>query len=211
MGAEVHAVAPVAGAMDINAVRDLIAARRFNEIAAFCESLELEYAARGSEHGEDWPYAIHILGHIYNSDLDSARFLWKRIPDSIKQSQMELAQVWKIGQCMWTHDYVAVHEAIRGFDWTPDVKQVVAAVAEDFSRKIFRLLSTAYSTLSIPDAASFFGLTESETIALAEQQGWILDPTSQMFNVRSIPPTAEQKLDTSNLQNLTEYVFHLEH
>jgi hypothetical protein len=28
----------------------------------------------------DWPAALHLLGHIFNNDLEDARFLWKRLP-----------------------------------------------------------------------------------------------------------------------------------
>ena len=43
------------------------------------------------------------------------------------------------------------------------------------------------------------------------QQGWILDPASQMLSVKKQQIVKEQKLDPSKLQNLTEYVFYLEH
>jgi len=43
------------------------------------------------------------------------------------------------------------------------------------------------------------------------QQGWTVDPASQMLIVKKQPVVTEQKLDHSKLQRLTEYVFHLEH
>lgn len=43
------------------------------------------------------------------------------------------------------------------------------------------------------------------------QQGWILDPASQMLTVKKQQIVKEQKLDPGKLQNLTEYVFYLEH
>lgn len=45
----------------------------------------------------------------------------------------------------------------------------------------------------------------------ALQQGWTVDPTSQMLTVKKQAVATEQKLDPSKLQRLTEYVFHLEH
>lgn len=47
--------------------------------------------------------------------------------------------------------------------------------------------------------------------AVVQQQGWAVDPASQMLTVKKRPIVTEQKLDASKLQNLTEYVFHLEH
>lgn len=43
------------------------------------------------------------------------------------------------------------------------------------------------------------------------QQGWIIDPASRMLTVKKQQTVTEQKLDSSKLQRLTEYVFHLEH
>lgn len=46
---------------------------------------------------------------------------------------------------------------------------------------------------------------------LTQQHGWVLDPASQMLTVRPMSSVANKKTDSSQLQNLTEYVFHLEH
>lgn len=43
------------------------------------------------------------------------------------------------------------------------------------------------------------------------QQGWVVDPDSRMLTVKKQPVKTEQKLDSSKLHRLTEYVFHLEH
>ena len=45
----------------------------------------------------------------------------------------------------------------------------------------------------------------------ALQHGWSVDPASRMLTVKKQPVVTEQKLDSSKLQRLTEYVFHLEH
>ncbi|MCO5556363.1 hypothetical protein L7F22_009911 [Adiantum nelumboides] len=168
-------------------------------------------AAKGVEKPSDWPYAIQLLGHIVISDLNGARFLWKRIPADAKQSQPELTAAWKIGQCLWTHDYAGVHNALQCYPWSPAVQQIVNAIKDDYSRKNFKLLSTAYSTISVADAAKFLGLTESETVKSTTQNGWTLDPASNMLTVVPAVNLAAQKLDASKLQDLTEYVFHLEH
>lgn len=198
-------------AMNVSVLHDSIDSGRFADIGSLSEGIELELAASGLEKPDDWPYVIHLLGYIYVSDLSSARFLWKRIPANVKQNHPELIAAWKIGQCMWTYDHAGVHEALRSYSWSPAVKQLVAAIAEDYSRRIMKLLSTAYSTISVSDAARFLGLTEDETIRCTMQEGWTLDSVSKMLIVQSASPVAEQTLDSSNLQNLTEYVFHLEH
>ena len=32
-----------------------------------------------------WPYALHLLAHLYHGNLEDARLLWMQIPDSAKQ------------------------------------------------------------------------------------------------------------------------------
>lgn len=197
--------------MKFTLLHDAINSGRFAEIGSFCESLEIELAAKGLEKPDDWPYAVQLLGHIYVTDLNSARFLWKRIPGTVKQSHPELVAAWKIGQCMWTYDHAGVHKALRSYSWSPAVQQLVLAIAEEYSRRIMKLLSTAYSTISVSDAARFLGLTEDEAVKRTIQEGWTLDSVSKMLTVQFTSPVASQKLDASKLQNLTEYVFDLEH
>lgn len=60
---------------------------------------------------------------------NSARFLWKKIPAAIKEGRPEVVAVWRIGQKLWTRDYVGVYEAIREFSWTPEVQPIVASFA----------------------------------------------------------------------------------
>lgn len=43
------------------------------------------------------------------------------------------------------------------------------------------------------------------------ENGWTVDATSQMVTVKKEAVKREQKVDSSKLQRLTEYVFHLEH
>ncbi|GBG78248.1 hypothetical protein CBR_g26281 [Chara braunii] len=159
----------------------------------------------------DWPYGVHILGHVINHDLNSARFLWKRIPTNIKQSNQELAAVWAIVQKMWLRNRAQCHEAIRGFPWSPILQPVIAAVAEDYRESMYKLLCTAYSTISLADAAAFLGLPECDTVNLMVSRGCSIDPATKMLTVRARPTVTDQKTNMGHLQKLTEYVFHLEH
>ncbi|OVA01453.1 hypothetical protein BVC80_509g24 [Macleaya cordata] len=168
-------------------------------------------AAEGIAFQEEWPYAIHLLGHIYANDVNSARYLWKSIPSSIKESQAEVVAAWKIGQQLWMRDYAGVYEAIRGFDWSPEAQGLVSSFSELYTNRMFQLLLSAYSTISIGDTSLFLGMNEEDATNYALQHGWVVDPASGMLTVKKQPIATEQKLDHSKLQRLTEYVFHLEH
>ncbi|ERN08721.1 hypothetical protein AMTRI_Chr11g99280 [Amborella trichopoda] len=197
--------------MDLTLLKEAIASKSYDQVADICDELELQFAARGVNYQNEWPYAIHLLGHIYVQDINNARFIWKRTPSAIKESQPEVVAVWKIGQCLWTHDYAGVHDAIRGFDWSAEVKDLVSAFSESYTKRMFDLLSSAYSTITVADVTKFLGLSEEGVTNYALQHGWTIDPESKMLTVRKMPKVVQQKLDPSKLQNLTEYVFHLEH
>ncbi|EEF34428.1 cop9 signalosome complex subunit 8 (csn complex subunit 8), putative [Ricinus communis] len=176
--------------MDFTPLTDALASKSYDTISDICDQLMLK--------------AILIL-------FNSARFLWKSIPSAVKENQPEVVATWRIGQRLWTRDYAGVHEALRGFDWSQETRVLVAAFSELYTKRMFQLLLSAYSTISIQDAALYLGMTEDDAANYVLQQGWIVDPASQMITVKKQPIVTEQKLDSSKLQWLTEYVFHLEH
>ncbi|XP_039029355.1 COP9 signalosome complex subunit 8-like [Hibiscus syriacus] len=197
--------------MDFSVLNEALASKSFDKVADICDALMLQVVAEGVPFRDEWPFAVHLLGHIYVDDVNSARFLWKSIPATIKESQPELVAAWKIGQKLWTRDYAGVYEAIRGFDWTQQTRVLVAAFSELYTKRMFELLQSAYSTISIQDAAQFLGMSEEDATNYVLRQGWTVDPTSPMLTVTKQAIVKEQKLDPGKLQRLTEYVFHLEH
>ncbi|KAI0528595.1 hypothetical protein KFK09_001137 [Dendrobium nobile] len=197
--------------MDLLELQDALASKSFQRIGEICDELMLQVASSGISFQQEWPYSIHLLGHLYVNDLNSARFLWKSIPSGIKESQAEVVAAWKIGQCLWIRDYAGVYAAIRGFNWSPEALGLVTAFEESYTKRNFQLLVSAYSTISVTDTAQFLGMSEDDATNYVLQHGWTLDSTSRMLSVRKPEIITEQKLDSSKLQRLTEYVFHLEH
>ncbi|KAK4339964.1 hypothetical protein RND71_041426 [Anisodus tanguticus] len=197
--------------MDTSLLNKALASKSYDKIADICDNLMLQDAAEGIDFQDEWPYEIHLLGHIYNNDTNNARFMWKKIPAAIKEARPEVVAVWKIGQKLWTRDYAGVHEAIREYSCSTEVQPIVASFAELYKKRMFELLLSAYSTISIQDAARFLGMNENDATNYVLQQGWVLDSASQMLTVKKQAVITEQKLDPSKLQRLTEYVFYLEH
>ncbi|THG01273.1 hypothetical protein TEA_028191 [Camellia sinensis var. sinensis] len=168
--------------MDFSFLSDAMASKSYDKIADICDD--------------------HILqAHT----LNSARFLWKSIPSSVKESRPELVAVWKICQRLWMRDHAGVHEAIRGFNWSQETRDLVASFSDVYTKKMFQLLLSAYSTISIQDASLFLGMNEDDATNYVLQQGWSVDPASRMLTVKKLPVVTEQKLDPSKLQRLTEY------
>ncbi|GAB2299224.1 COP9 signalosome complex subunit 8 [Dionaea muscipula] len=197
--------------MDFTPLTEAMASKSYDNVADICDNLMLQVAAEGTAFQHEWPYAIHLLGHIYVDDINSARFLWKSIPAEVKEGKPEVAAAWSIGQKLWTRNYAGVHEAVRGFNWSLETQGLVAAFSDKYTRKMFQLVLAAYSTISVQDAALFLGMGEEDVTKYTLQEGWLLDSASGMLTVKKQPILSEQKVDPSKLQWLTEYVFHLEH
>ncbi|KAJ4964726.1 hypothetical protein NE237_016575 [Protea cynaroides] len=197
--------------MDFSLLKGVLESKSYGKIADICDELMLQVAAQGIAFQDEWPYAIHLLGHIYVNDVNSARFLWKTIPSAIKETKPEVIGAWTIGQRLWTRDYAGVYEAIRGFEWSPEAQGLVSAFSDLYTKRMFELLLSAYSTITVSDTALFLGMNEEDATNYAVQHGWNFHPSSRMLTVKRQPTVTEQKLDPSKLQRLTEYVFHLEH
>ncbi|BAF14719.1 COP9 signalosome complex subunit 8 [Oryza sativa Japonica Group] len=196
--------------MDLAAVHAALAGKSYSSVAPLCDDLFLQAASRGAAT-DGWPYAVHLLAHLYLNDLNSARFLWKSTPQEAKDARPELAAVWRIGQCLWNRDYAGVYAAAQGFEWSPEIADFVAAFLESYRKRIFQLLTSAYSTISVADVAHFMGMNEEDATNYAMQNGWSLDAAARMLTVVKPKVKTNQKLDASKLQRLTECVFHLEH
>eukprot|EP00891_Asterochloris_glomerata_P007418 jgi/Astpho2/7418/Aster-02002 len=80
-----------------------LAAGKFDEVAPMLDELELQSPDPGVLD-QQWPMALHMLGHIFNDHLCDARFLWKRSGDPAKQDP-EAVAAFLLLQCMWNQDF----------------------------------------------------------------------------------------------------------
>jgi COP9 signalosome complex subunit 8 len=71
---------------------------------------------------------IHHICHSCN-----AKFLWKRIPSSVKSDHPELAKIWEVGQALWLRDTPKVFATIESNTWSEDIKPLVDAIKGTFT------------------------------------------------------------------------------
>lgn len=191
------------------ALQQLIDARKYSSIVPFLEDLELQVG--GTTTDPDWPYTVHILGYLINNDLDNARYLYKRTPQNVKEvagSQVQAA--WRLTQALWTQDYQTVHITLRDFAWGAQATPVARHLKDVVRARVIALVSRAYTTISAVDAAAFLGLSPAETIQMVEGMGWLLQADTQMLTVKACVVEEQQRTTPLQLQQLTEYVVHLE-
>ncbi|XVE65174.1 hypothetical protein DITRI_Ditri07aG0159800 [Diplodiscus trichospermus] len=196
--------------MDFSVLNEALASKSFDKIADICDNLMLQQRRAFLFKTNGLSQFIFLATYTLMI-LIVQRFLWKSITPAIEERQPDLVAAWKIGQKLWTRDYAGVYEAIRGFVWSQETQPFVAAFSEIYTKRMFELLLSAYSIISIQDAAQFLGMSEEDATNYVLRQGWTVDTASQMVTVTKQGIVREQKLDPGKLQRLTEYVFHLEH
>ena len=59
---------------------------------------------------------------------DHAKLLWKRIPETVKQSNGEIAELWVIGKRLWRRDFAAVYEPAQNPAWPPHIAPLMTSL-----------------------------------------------------------------------------------
>ncbi|BFZ15442.1 hypothetical protein BsWGS_18480 [Bradybaena similaris] len=181
--------------------------RDFCQLGSEIERQELEY---GSSPCTPKMYSQLLAVYLLQNDLCGAKFLWKRIPQSIKQSNPELANIWLVGQKMWLKDYSGIYEASQK-EWSEDVKQILLAVTDSVRQRALKLVRLAYSSISADDFAVFVGMSADKAIQAAQEEGWGVDQQNRIIIPKKLDPSPPVTImNDQHLAVLTDYVNFME-
>ncbi|XP_065572094.1 COP9 signalosome complex subunit 8-like isoform X2 [Artemia franciscana] len=175
---------------------------------------QMEYDADSLKNEEF--YAHFLLCYLYNEDLCSAKFLWKRIPNDIKEKSSFLQSLWNIGKAMWKKDTVAFHIAIQAVEWPLSIASIISAIKERYRLETIRVISEAYSALPLSHFANNLGFSLKEATDLVNQRGWDLrkpDPELSVIYVypkKIVEPSEKVPENADYLTLLTNFVSFLE-
>ena len=73
-------------------------------------------------------YAKLLAVYLYENDLCSAKFLWKRIPEQAKNESVNLSQIWEVGKAMWNSNLSEVFRLIDTYEWSEHESDLMKAV-----------------------------------------------------------------------------------
>ena len=73
-------------------------------------------------------YAKLLAVYLYENELSSAKFLWKRIPEKAKNDSPDLAHIWDVGKAMWKREPAEVFKIIDGFGWSENIAEIMKSV-----------------------------------------------------------------------------------
>ncbi|KAM8933770.1 COP9 signalosome complex subunit 8 isoform 2-T2 [Pelodytes ibericus] len=156
-------------------------------------------------------YSQLLALYLLHNDMNNARYLWKRIPPSIRSANAELAGIWEVGQRIWQREFPGIYASIAAYQWSENIQPIMEAVRDATRRRAFGLVSQAYTSISADDFAAFVGLSVEEAVKGVLEQGWQADSATRMVMPKK-PDSAPLSLipNEQQLARLTDYVAFLE-
>ncbi|XP_041056002.1 COP9 signalosome complex subunit 8 isoform X1 [Carcharodon carcharias] len=189
----------------------------FSKLLEQCEIQELEAPggiATPQVYGQLLAlYLLHndINGVCINYCRNTARYLWKRIPQAIKTANPELGAIWSVGQRIWQRDFPGIYTVISSHQWSETIQPIMEELGDATRRRAFGLVAQAYTSISADDLAAFVGLPVEDAVKAVLEQGWQADPSTRMVVPKKTePPPVPQIPNEQQLARLTDYVAFLE-
>uniref|UniRef100_K3WSC4 COP9 signalosome complex subunit 8 n=1 Tax=Globisporangium ultimum (strain ATCC 200006 / CBS 805.95 / DAOM BR144) TaxID=431595 RepID=K3WSC4_GLOUD len=163
-------------------------------------------------------YTSYLLVLLLANNLNDARFLWKRIAVSVKQGSEPLRNAWEVGKALWQRQvidlnlwsfaaaYVAMNQS-----WPHEVQPLVDLLKQLTRESTAELLSAAYSTISISDAANALGFAHQDELAhYCAALQWQVSLEERVIRPKPLAHALRHNTGLEQLESLSQYVLHLE-
>jgi COP9 signalosome complex subunit 8 len=197
--------------MASDAITAFCASSDYLGLAQYCENFELDLRHTEVDLATSvGVYKVHLVAYLLLSDLDRARFLWKRLPEEVK-ADTELQALWAVGKAMWQHQHSGVQAAASAYAWsTPFVAPLMNTLQTQYLERIFGQMSNAYATVTAETLATKLGVPTAKIHELANAAGWTADAVSGAYKPLQAESESQHTVKLEQLQQLTSYVSHLE-
>eukprot|EP00667_Euglena_gracilis_P025248 EG_transcript_29531 len=159
-------------------------------------------------------YTAFIFSYLILGDVDSARFLYKRLAASVKEDN-DIQGAWSVAKCMWNQKLPEAHVVLNIHSWRSESKVYVEALRAAMRVDALDLFSRAYSNLALTELAPNLGCTAEEAVAMAQSRGLVKEVQGGFVvwksvkpDTRAVPVTAVTGLDT--LKRLAQHSLFIE-
>ncbi|XP_034829023.1 COP9 signalosome complex subunit 8 [Maniola hyperantus] len=176
-----------------------------------CSDLEKQELEAPNGIASPSTYAQLLAIYLYQNDLCNAKFLWKRIPQTITSSNPELTAIWAVGQKLWKKNLGATYLALAAYTWTEPVANIIRALEEKVRERAFNLIGRSYSSISLDTVVLMTGLSREAVLQICRERKWEIQGDG--ITINPTPPIQPAPLHTSSedqLFKLTEFVSFLE-
>jgi len=190
----------------------MVAVSPCGDIKDMCRKLEqqeLESQLSGGRTGVE-VYSELLAGYIALGRLPEAKFLWKRIPDNVKQESAELGKIWEVGKAIWKRDYPNVFQNLQ-YEWSDSMKPLMQYITQQYREDTLRLVSNAYSTIKMSDLSQYLGQTPTEAGQHVQSLGWNWNKDTDMVEPQRVQAESFKRESLTNqLQRVADFISYLE-
>lgn len=120
-------------------------------------------------------YKQLLTVYLIQNEILNAKFLWKRIPEQLKNDNNEILNLWKIGQYLWKREFPNVYTAVSSMEWSPLLQPMLVKLVEELRNRLLRLVGNAYSIIKIDTLCQMLGLAETEVVEIILSKAWEID------------------------------------
>eukprot|EP00163_Fabomonas_tropica_P029645 TRINITY_DN6430_c0_g1_i1.p1 TRINITY_DN6430_c0_g1~~TRINITY_DN6430_c0_g1_i1.p1 ORF type:complete len:212 (+),score=9.88 TRINITY_DN6430_c0_g1_i1:202-837(+) len=194
-------------------------------VLARCEEVELEAAREPAKFPPtsrvDTVSTVQLALYLIQGDLNSARFLYKRLPPSVREKEVEIDALWRLGTVLWLRQDAdiftlepEVRQGLPSSQWSEHIAPLVTRILQAVRERSLDVISRAYTNIQLADIARRTGMTTNDAATLVQSMGWQIggdgQVTPQPKTTQDVDFSILDSIDMSHLQTLTEHVVALE-
>ncbi|KAI8143554.1 COP9 signalosome [Fennellomyces sp. T-0311] len=154
-------------------------------------------------------YTALLLGYVLVDDLNSARYLRKRIlSTNTRTDQIDAA--WHICTALLERQFPVFYQALGAFPWSDLVAPLVVDIRAAIRQRLLALVRKAYTTIHKTDAAQYFGMSENEVVSGLMNEGWEFDGETGILSAPEPVPVKQTRTDLDQFSRLANVVLQLE-
>jgi COP9 signalosome complex subunit 8 len=138
------------------------------DVSYVIEELENDEIQEGGLTTEQ--YTKLFSAYLYTNELCAAKFLWRRVPETMKTNS-ELQKVWAIGKALWIKHYTQAYELID-CKWSDVLEPIMVEIKRRIQHDMLKFISLHYENIQFDTFQTFMGVDKEQAERIVESEGW---------------------------------------
>lgn len=162
-------------------------------LVSTCEEIELSRDEERIPASQDEDFFCAYLALLLlGNDLDSAKYLWKRMEGRLQEGVSEFFSVWAVGRAMWKKENAAeIFSCIDSRQWAFSYNdKLIPLLRESVSRRHLDGVASTYCSIPLQDLATMCGKSVAEISAECSSRGWSIESASSLVYPRPGPASS---------------------
>ncbi|KAI9365043.1 COP9 signalosome [Pilaira anomala] len=143
-------------------------------LVQYCERLEI-FSAVDASITLELIYPIYLAGCILVDDLQSARYLRKRILVA-SISSPEITAIWNVVTALIKKAYPQVYQNLDSFQWSPYMHTLIEEIRQKIQLDMLTLIPKIYTSIELSQLANYFGT--NDVLPELTMRGWELNEST---------------------------------